>query len=69
VLCPQRSLLTTHFNFIVHSIRDNSTLRYGNEEMSIWSVENEVIVGHRDVHTILHSSGLLPKWYCTFTML
>jgi UDP-N-acetylglucosamine pyrophosphorylase len=25
--------------------------------------------GHGDVHALLHSSGLLPKWYCTLTML
>jgi hypothetical protein len=25
--------------------------------------------GHGDVHIVLHSSGLLPKWYYIFTML
>jgi hypothetical protein len=25
--------------------------------------------GHGDVHIVFHYSGLLLKWYCTFTML
>ncbi len=68
-VCYVCNELVTCLNFTVHSIWDSSTLRYGNEELSMWFVENEVIVGHGDVHTGLHSSGLLPKWYCTFTML
>jgi vacuolar protein sorting-associated protein 13A/C len=68
-VCCVHNELVAHVNFTAHSIWDSSTLRYGNEELSIWPVENEVIVSHGDVHTVLHSCGLLPKWYYTFTML
>jgi hypothetical protein len=68
-VCCVCNELVMHVNFTAHSTWDSSTLQYGNEELSIWPVENEVIVGRGDVHTVLHSSGLLPKWYCTFTML
>jgi hypothetical protein len=68
-VCCVHNELVTHVNCTTHSIWDSSTLRYGNEDLSIWPIKNEVIMGHGDVHTILHSSGLLPKWYYTFTML
>jgi vacuolar protein sorting-associated protein 13A/C len=68
-VCCVHNELVAHVNFTIHSIWDISTLRYGNEKLGIWPVENEVIAGHEDVHRVLHSSGLLPKWYYTFTML
>ncbi len=45
-VCCVRNELVTRVNFTAHSIWDSSTLRHGNEELSIWPVENEVIVGH-----------------------
>ncbi len=68
-VCYVCNKLVTRLNFTTHNIWDSSILRYGNEELSIWPVENEVIVGHGHVHIVLYSSGHLPKWYYTFTML
>jgi hypothetical protein len=51
----------TRLNFTVHNIWDSSTLGYGNEELSIWPVENEVIVSHGHVHTVLHPMETFPS--------
>jgi hypothetical protein len=60
-VCYVCNELVTHLNFTAHNIWDSSTLRYGNEKLSIWPVENEVIVSHGHVHIVLHSNGHLPK--------
>jgi hypothetical protein len=50
-------------NFIKDAMLRESTGAY------ITFVVKTKLHGHGDVHVLLHSKGLLPKWYCILTML
>jgi hypothetical protein len=55
-------------NLVQKNLIKDATLKELNGAYLTFVVQTK-LHGHGDVHAILQSKGLLPKWYCTFTML
>ncbi len=55
-------------NLVQKNLIKDATLRESTKVYITFVVQRK-LHGHGDVHALLHSSVLLPKWYCIFTML